>query len=77
MSGSLMMNDGIPAELSFSKGVRGLHHIPSNARVFVPASIEREVWEYFHVKAAQKGIGLSDLLSEILKRDMEVIEASK
>jgi hypothetical protein len=77
MKDSIMNDDDIPAEFSFSKGVRGLHHIPCDAKVFVPASIEREVWEYFHGKAEQKGIDLSELLSEILKRDMEVIEASK
>lgn len=46
-----MPDDEIPSEISFSKGVRGLHHIPPDAKVFVPASIERGVWEYFSKKA--------------------------
>jgi hypothetical protein len=30
----------MPAEIDFSKGIRGLHHIPPGARVLMPASIE-------------------------------------
>jgi len=67
----------IPAEIDFSKGVRGLHHVPPGARVFLPASIERTVWEYFSRKAEQKGIGLSELLTDVLKRDIEINEALK
>lgn len=73
----LMMDDDMPAEIDFSKGVRGVHHIPPEAKVFVPASIEREIWEYFSGKAAQKGVELSELLSEVLRRDIEINEALK
>jgi hypothetical protein len=40
-------------------------------------SIERGVWEYFSGKAAQRGVGLSDLVTEVLKRDIEIHEALK
>ncbi|MBV9295376.1 MAG: hypothetical protein JOY62_13700 [Acidobacteriaceae bacterium] len=65
----------MPAEINFSKGVRGLHYIAPDATVFVPASIERGVWEYFSEKAEQKGVELSELLSEVLRRDIEINEA--
>lgn len=65
---------GTPEEIDFTKGVRGLHHIPSDARVFLPASIERSVWEYFAAKAEEQHVPLSDLLTEILRRDMEIAE---
>jgi hypothetical protein len=67
----------MPAEIDFSKGVRGIHHIPSDARVLMPASIERTVWEYFSGKAEQRGLDLSELLTEVLKRDIEINEALK
>lgn len=67
----------MPTEVDFSKGVRGLHHIPASANVFLPASIERSVWEYFSEKAEQKGIDLSELLTDVLKRDIEINEALK
>jgi hypothetical protein len=68
-------DDGMPSEIDFSKGVRGLHHVPSGSKVFVPASIERSVWEYFARKAEQKGVALPDLLTDVLKRDIEINEA--
>lgn len=71
------MPDDMPTEVDFSKGVRGLHHIPPKAKVFVPASIERGVWEYFSGKAEEKGLELSELLSEVLKHDIEINEALK
>ena len=33
--------------------------------------------EYFSAKGEQKGIGLSELLTEVLKRDIEINEALK
>ena len=77
MNDRTLDDDGMPPEIDFSKGVRGAHHVPSDARVFLPASIERSVWEYFSVKAAQQGVALSELLTNVLKRDIEINEASK
>ena len=68
-------DDAMPAEIDFSKGVRGLHHIPPEGKTLMPASIERSVWEYFSGKAEERGIDLSELLTEVLKRDIEIREA--
>ncbi len=70
-------DEKMPAEIDFSQGVRGLHHIPSRAKVFLPASIERSVWEYFSDKAAKKGIDLGELLTDVLRRDIEINEVLK
>ncbi|MBZ5727335.1 MAG: hypothetical protein LAP87_20345 [Acidobacteriia bacterium] len=70
-------DNDMPAEIDFSKGVRGLHHIPPDAEVLMPASIERSVWEYFSGKAEQRGVALSELLTEVLRRDIEISEALK
>jgi len=77
MSDGLPEDNQMPAQIDFSKGIRGLHHIPPGARVFLPTSIERSVWEYFSAKAEQKGIDLSELLTDVLKRDIEINEALK
>ena len=74
---SELSDDEMPAEIDFSKGVRSVHHIPASAKVLMPASIERSVWEYFSDKAEQRGIELSDLLTEVLRRDIEINEALK
>jgi hypothetical protein len=67
----------MPNEIDFSKAVRGAHHVPTEARMFLPVSIERSVWEYFSRRAEQKGIALSELLTDVLKRDIEISEALK
>jgi len=77
MSNQPTEKDDMPDEIDFSKGVRGLHHIPPGAKVFLPASIERSVWEYFSGKAEEKGVELSELLTEVLQRDIEINEALK
>lgn len=71
------MDEEMPSEIDFSKATRGRHHIPTGATVFLPASIERSVWEYFADKAERKGVGLSQLLTDVLKRDIEINEALK
>jgi hypothetical protein len=43
----------------------------------MPVSIERGVWEYFSGKAEQHGVDLSELVTEVLKRDIEINEALK
>ena len=71
------IDEEMPVEVDFSKATRGRHHIPADAVVFLPASIERSVWEYFSDKAERKGVGLSQLLTDVLKRDIEINEALK
>jgi hypothetical protein len=67
----------MPAEIDFSKGTRGLHHIPPGDKALMPVSIERSVWEYLSGKAEQRGVNLSELVTEVLKRDIEINEALK
>lgn len=62
-------------EIDFSKGVRGVHYIPGEAKILMPASIEKSVWEYFSEQAEQRGVDLSELLTEVLRRDIEINEA--
>jgi len=70
-------DEKMPGEIDFGKGARGLHHIPSGAKVFLPASIERSVWEYFSDKAEKRGIDLAELLTDVLKHDIEINEVLK
>ena len=77
MNNQPIENDDMPAEIDFSKGVRGLHHIPPGARVLMPVAIEKTVWAYFSGKAEERGIQLSELLTEVLTRDIEISEALK
>jgi len=71
------VDSDMPAEIDFREGTRGLHSIAPGAKVLMPISIERGVWEYFSGKAEQRGVELSDLVTEVLKRDIEINEALK
>lgn len=71
------IENDMPAEIDFGKAVRGVHHISPGDRILMPASIEKNVWEYFAGKAQQRGIELSTLLTEVLRRDIEINEALK
>ena len=64
----------LPSEVNFSKGVRGMHFVPADAKVFMPTSIEQSVWKYYADQASKKGVELSDLLTEVLKKDIESAE---
>lgn len=75
MSDHSLEHDEMPANIDFSEGQRGLHSIPSGAKVFLPVAIERTVWEYFSGKATQKGVDLAELVTDVLKRDIEINEA--
>jgi hypothetical protein len=77
MNNRPMDENDMRSEIDFSKGVRGLHHIPPGSKVLMPVSIERGVWEYFSGKAEQRGVNLSELVTEVLKRDIEINEAMK
>jgi len=41
----------------------------------MPLSIEKDVWDYFRRTAEQRGIDVSELVTEVLKRDIEINEA--
>jgi len=43
----------------------------------MPVFIERSVREYFSGKAEQRGVDLSELVTEVLRRDIENNEALK
>jgi len=75
MSDQPAKDNEMPVEIDFKNGVRGLHHIPPGSRALLPVSIERSVWEYFSGKAVRKGVDLSELVTDVLKRDIEINKA--
>lgn len=63
-------------EYDFSKGVRGKFYRP-DAQFNLPVYLDADVQTYLAAKAAQKGIPLSDLVNELLQRDIALIESAK
>lgn len=63
-------------EYDFSKGVRGKFH-KIDAQLVLPVYLDAEVQDYLADKASKKGIELSDMVNDLLRRDIEIMEASK
>ncbi|MGH9962522.1 MAG: hypothetical protein ACREBC_36305 [Pyrinomonadaceae bacterium] len=64
------------AHYDFSKGERGKFYKP-DAKINLPVYLEEEVQAYLLKQAAKKGMELSELVNDLLKRDIEIIEVGK
>lgn len=60
----------------FSKGVRGKFY-RSDAVFRLPIYLDEDVEKYLAAKADAKGVELSDLVNDLLKREIGIIEAVK
>jgi len=63
-------------EYDFSKGERGKFYRP-DVRFNMPVYLDQEVLAYLSEKATSKGIEVSQLINEILRRDIDLIETVK
>ncbi|HSI56365.1 MAG TPA: hypothetical protein VLA16_02335 [Ideonella sp.] len=67
-------DDDLPAEIDFSKGVRGKFFKPGT-RLSLPVYLEADVQDYLAARAKARGIEVGQLVNELLKKDIELIEA--
>ena len=70
------LDDNMPAEIDFSKGTRGKFFKPG-ARLNLPVYLEVEVQAYLADRAKARGIEVAQLVNELLKKDIELIEAAR
>lgn len=63
-------------EYDFSKGTRGKFY-RSGAKLTLPVYLDHEVQSYLAQRAAARGVELSELVNELLRKDIELIEAGK
>jgi hypothetical protein len=69
-------NDDIPPEIDFSGGTRAKFYRPI-ARLNLPVYLDADVQDYLAALAARKGVALSDLANDLLKKDIAILEAAK
>ena len=69
-------DDDLPAEIDFSGGARGKFYRP-NAKLNLPVYLDADVQAYLAALAARKGIPLSDLANDLLKKDIAILETGK
>ncbi len=60
----------------FSNGKRGQFYSP-DAVFRIPVYLDEAVQSYLTERATSKGVELSDLVNDLLKKDIELIEAAK
>jgi len=69
-------DDDMPAEIDFSKGVRGkFYHV--SAKLNLPVYLDDQVQTRLTALANAKGVDLSALVNDLLKKDIELIEMAR
>jgi hypothetical protein len=69
-------DDDMPAEIDFSGGVRGKFYRPKS-KLNLPVYLDADVQAYLANIAAKKGVPVSELANDLLKREIAIIEAVK
>lgn len=63
-------------EYDFSKGERG-KFFRKDANLNLPVYLDKEVQNYLQERAKSKGVNVAQLVNEMLKQDIKLIEAVK
>ncbi|MHB1291797.1 MAG: hypothetical protein ACYCY5_06340 [Sulfuricella sp.] len=69
-------DDDMPAEVDITGAARGKFYRP-NLRLNLPVYLDADVQNYLNAIAAKKGMPLSQLANDLLKREIGIIEAVK
>ncbi len=63
-------------QYDFSKGKRG-KFFRSDATLKLPVYLDRDVEGYLAAEAKRKGVDLSELVNDLLKKDIAILESVK
>lgn len=66
--------DDMPAEINFTGAVRG-KFFSDGAQHNFPLYLEAPIAAYLSERAEAKGVGYAQLVNELLRKDIEMIEA--
>ena len=69
-------DEDMPAEIDFSQGTRGKFFTPG-ATLNLPVYLDAKVQAYLAARAQARGIEVEQLVNELLKKNIELIEAAK
>ena len=64
------------SEYDFKDAERGKFYRP-NAKFNVPIYLDEDVLDYFTERAEAKGVNLNEMINDLLKRDIALVEGVK
>ena len=70
------VDDDMPDEIDFSGGTRGKFHRPG-ATLSLPVYLDADVQAQLAAIAAERGVPVSDLANELLKKEIAILESAK
>lgn len=70
-----MKGDAMKDEYDFSNAERGKFHRP-DLRLIPPVRLEPEVLDFLATSAKKRGTTVNQLVNQLLKKDMELIQAA-
>jgi hypothetical protein len=76
MQGSDDQRDDLPAEIDFSGGTCG-KFFRQGATLSLPVYLDAEVQAYLAARAKARGVEVEQLVNELLRKDIELIEAAR
>jgi hypothetical protein len=76
MNARLPDDDDLPPEIDFSGGTRGKFY-RENARLNLPLYLDPDVQAYLAPLADRKGVPLSELANDLLRKEIAILEAIK
>ncbi len=68
--------DELPAEIDFSQGVRGKFFRP-DLKVNLPVYLDEDAQRFLSAIASRKGVAVSDVANDLLKKDIAILEAMR
>jgi hypothetical protein len=71
-----MSSEEMKKEYDFSKGERGKFYRP-NARFHIPVYLEETLMDTLTEIAHRRGIGVDELVNDVLKKELAIAEALK
>jgi len=63
-------------EYDFSKGERGKFYRP-NAELNLPVYLDPDVLDYLSAKAKARGVAVNEMVNDLLRKDIALIEGMK
>ena len=70
------LNDDMPDEIDFSSGTRGKFYCP-DTKLNLPVYLDADVLAYLSAIASRKGVQLSALANDLLKKEIAILESVK